>query len=54
MQKEVHLLPYLDAIAENKYMKLGKKEAFEIFSEPNKVSFPAQLRFSQTMELRRV
>lgn len=34
-KKEVHLLPY-HAIAQNKYMKLGKKEAFEIFQEPKK------------------
>ncbi len=35
VKKEVHLLPY-HAIAQNKYMKLCKKDAFEIFSEPKK------------------
>lgn len=34
-KKEVHLLPY-HAIAQNKYMKLGKKDVFEFFREPSK------------------
>ena len=33
--KEVHLLPY-HAIAQNKYMKLGKLEDFETLQEPDK------------------
>jgi len=34
-KKEVHLLPY-HAVAQNKYLKLGKKEVFELFGEPDK------------------
>ena len=33
-KKEVHLLPY-HSIAQNKYMKLGKLDAFELLYEPN-------------------
>ena len=33
-KKEVHLLPY-HKIAQTKYMKLGKQEDFELFSEPD-------------------
>jgi len=34
-KKEVHLLPYHN-IAQNKYMKLGKSDDFEILHEPGK------------------
>jgi pyruvate formate lyase activating enzyme len=34
-KKEVHLLPY-HAIAQHKYLKLGKSEDFEILQEPDK------------------
>ena len=34
-KKEVHLLPY-HSIAQNKYMKLGKSDDFEILREPDK------------------
>ncbi len=34
-KKEVHLLPYHN-IAQNKYMKLGKADDFEILNEPDK------------------
>ena len=33
-KKEVHLLPY-HKIAQTKYMKLGKQDSFELFSEPD-------------------
>jgi pyruvate formate lyase activating enzyme len=33
-KKEVHLLPY-HKIAQTKYMKLGKQDDFELFSEPD-------------------
>jgi pyruvate formate lyase activating enzyme len=33
-KKEVHLLPY-HKIAQTKYLKLGKQEDFELFSEPD-------------------
>lgn len=36
-KKEVHLLPY-HAIAQNKYVKLGKSEQFEKLKEPDKDS----------------
>ncbi len=36
-KKEVHLLPY-HSIAQNKYMKLGKSNDFEIMREPDKMS----------------
>jgi pyruvate formate lyase activating enzyme len=36
-KKEVHLLPY-HKIAQNKYMKLGRPEEFEILREPSKES----------------
>jgi pyruvate formate lyase activating enzyme len=40
-KKEVHLLPY-HKIAQTKYMKLGKQEDFELFSEPD-VEKPEQI-----------
>jgi pyruvate formate lyase activating enzyme len=46
-KKEVHLLPY-HAIAQNKYMRLGKPDDFEKLKEPDKVTLAnAIAKFSE-------